>query len=97
MQEKIQTSRNVLNLGAGVNDAPALAQAAIDNALPDVLAPGRSSNRVRHLCGYQRPSGVRVAAIWPTPILNEGNVMALDIKSVASPNPGADFTVVIQI
>jgi len=34
--------------------------------------------------------------IWPTPILNEGYDLAFDIKAVASPDPGADLTVVIQ-
>ena len=34
--------------------------------------------------------------VWPTPILNEGNVLAFDIKAVASPDPGSDLTVVIQ-
>jgi hypothetical protein len=35
-------------------------------------------------------------AIWPTPILNEGDDLAFDILSVASPDPGSDLTVVIQ-
>jgi len=35
-------------------------------------------------------------AIWPTPILLEGNDLAFDIKGVASPDPGSDLTVVIQ-
>ena len=34
--------------------------------------------------------------IWPTPIMMEGNVLAFDIKTGASPNPGSDLTVVIQ-
>ncbi|MCC6366861.1 MAG: hypothetical protein IT165_25345 [Bryobacterales bacterium] len=34
--------------------------------------------------------------IWPTPILYEGDALAFDILSVASPDPGADLTVVIQ-
>jgi len=34
--------------------------------------------------------------IWPTPVLNEGDSLAFDILSVASPDPGADLTVVIQ-
>jgi hypothetical protein len=34
--------------------------------------------------------------IWPTPVLNESNDMAFDILSVASPDPGADLTVVVQ-
>lgn len=34
--------------------------------------------------------------IWPTPILNEGDSLAFDILGVASPDPGADLTVVIQ-
>ncbi len=35
-------------------------------------------------------------AIWPTPILNEGDDLAFDILAVASPDPGSDVTVVIQ-
>ncbi|MCL4851668.1 MAG: hypothetical protein KJZ78_09835 [Bryobacteraceae bacterium] len=34
--------------------------------------------------------------IWPTPILNEGDDLAFDILSVASPDPGSDLTVAIQ-
>ncbi|MBL8227259.1 MAG: hypothetical protein JNL98_02225 [Bryobacterales bacterium] len=34
--------------------------------------------------------------IWPTPILHEGDALAFDILSVASPDPGSDLTVVIQ-
>jgi hypothetical protein len=34
--------------------------------------------------------------IWPTAVLNEGDSLAFDILSVASPDPGADLTVVIQ-
>jgi len=35
-------------------------------------------------------------AIWPTPILREGDDLAFDILAVASPDPGVDLTVVIQ-
>jgi hypothetical protein len=42
-------------------------------------------------------AGERVRpTIWPTPILNEGNDLAFDILSVASPDPGSDLTVAIQ-
>lgn len=34
--------------------------------------------------------------IWPTPALNEGDDLTFDILAVASPDPGADLTVVIQ-
>jgi len=34
--------------------------------------------------------------IWPTPVLNEGDDLAFDILSVASPDAGSDLTVVIQ-
>jgi hypothetical protein len=34
--------------------------------------------------------------IWPTPVLYEGDDLAFDILAVASPDPGADLTVVIQ-
>jgi len=34
--------------------------------------------------------------IWPTPTLNEGDELAFDILTVASPDPGSDLTVVIQ-
>jgi hypothetical protein len=34
--------------------------------------------------------------IWPTPVLNECDDLAFDILAVASPDPGADLTVVIQ-
>jgi hypothetical protein len=34
--------------------------------------------------------------IWPTPVLNEGDHLAFDIRAVASPDPGSDLTVVIQ-
>ncbi len=34
--------------------------------------------------------------IWPTAVLNEGDDLAFDILAVASPDPGADLTVVIQ-
>ena len=44
-----------------------------------------------HVAGAQiRP------CIWRTPVLKEGNDVAFDIKAVASPNAGADLTVVIQ-
>jgi hypothetical protein len=35
-------------------------------------------------------------SIWPTAVLNEGDDLAFDILGVASPDPGVDFTVVIQ-
>ena len=35
-------------------------------------------------------------AIWPTPVMNEGDDLAFDILAVASPDSGADLTVVIQ-
>ncbi len=35
-------------------------------------------------------------AIWPTPIMNEGDDLAFDIIAVASPSAGSDLTVVIQ-
>jgi len=35
-------------------------------------------------------------AIWPTPVMNEGDDLAFDILAVASPDAGADLTVVIQ-
>ncbi|MCL4797534.1 MAG: hypothetical protein KJZ84_23420 [Bryobacteraceae bacterium] len=35
-------------------------------------------------------------AIWPTPILLEGDDLAFDILAVASPDSGSDPTVVIQ-
>jgi hypothetical protein len=35
-------------------------------------------------------------AIWPTPVLNEGDDLAFDLLAVASPDPGSDVTVVIQ-
>jgi hypothetical protein len=34
--------------------------------------------------------------IWPTPVLHEGDDLAFDILAVASPDPGADLTLVIQ-
>jgi hypothetical protein len=34
--------------------------------------------------------------IWPTAVLHEGDDLAFDILAVASPDPGADLTVVIQ-
>lgn len=41
------------------------------------------------------PERVR-PAIWPTPIMNEGDDLAFDILVVAAPDPGSDLTVVIQ-
>jgi hypothetical protein len=42
-------------------------------------------------------AGERVRpTIWPTPFLIEGDDLAFDILSVASPDPGGDLTVVIQ-
>jgi hypothetical protein len=35
-------------------------------------------------------------AIWPTPVLNEGDDLAFDILGVASPDPGSDLTVIVQ-
>ena len=44
-----------------------------------------------------RVIGERVRpTIWPTPILREGDDLAFDILAVASPDPGADLTVVAQ-
>jgi hypothetical protein len=34
--------------------------------------------------------------IWPTAVMNEGDDLAFDILSVASPDAGSDLTVVIQ-
>ncbi len=35
-------------------------------------------------------------AIWPTPVLYEGDDLAFDILAVASPDSGSDLTVVVQ-
>ena len=35
-------------------------------------------------------------AIWPTPVLDEGDDLAFDILGVGSPDSGSDLTVVIQ-
>jgi len=43
------------------------------------------------------PVGTRIRpTIWPTPVLREGDDLASDILTVASPAPGSDLTVVIQ-
>ncbi|MGH9720312.1 MAG: hypothetical protein ACRD8O_08870 [Bryobacteraceae bacterium] len=42
-------------------------------------------------------AGERVRpTIWPTPILREGDALAFDILSVASPDSGSDLSVVVQ-
>ena len=62
----------------------------------EILAVDAAAQTFDAVVTSNHPACALRPCIWPTPILNEGNVLAFDIKSVASPNPGADLTVVIQ-
>lgn len=74
-----------IDLGGANEEFVHLLAADPDNQTLDAIVTGN------HLAGENiRP------AIWPTPILNEGDDLAFDILSVASPDPGSDLTVVIQ-
>src|SRR5262249_40003967 len=64
---------------------------------PDRTQGSHSSNQTFDaVVAKDHPAWAIRPCVWPTPILNEGYDLAFDIKAVASPNPGADLTVVIQ-
>ena len=62
----------------------------------EILAVDAENQTFDAVVTMDHPACAFRPCIWPTPILNEGNDLAFDIKAVASPNPGADLTVVIQ-
>ena len=62
----------------------------------EILAVDAEAQTFDAVVSRDHPACALRPCIWPTPILTEGNVLAFDIKAVASPNPGADLTVVIQ-
>jgi len=62
----------------------------------EVLAVDAANQTFDAVVTRDHPACAIRPCIWPTPILNEGNDLAFDIKTVASPNPGSDLTVVIQ-
>ena len=62
----------------------------------EILAVDAEAQTFDAVAVRDHPACALRPCIWPTPILAEGNVLAFDIKAVASPNPGADLTVVIQ-
>lgn len=62
-----------------------------------VLSIDPESRSFRAIMTKDHAVGERIRpAIWPTPVLNEGDDLAFDILAVASPEPGSDLTVVIQ-
>ncbi len=74
-----------IDLGGGNEEFVQVLAVDPDNQTFDAIVTGN------HLVGESiRP------AIWPTPIMNEGDDLAFDILAVASPDSGADLTVVIQ-
>jgi hypothetical protein len=62
----------------------------------EILAVDPDNQTFDAVMSMSHPACALRPCIWPTPILNEGNDLAFDIKAVASPNPGEDLTVVIQ-
>jgi hypothetical protein len=74
-----------INLGAG--DEEYVQVTAWDSAAQTFTAIFTKN----HLIGAAvRPT------VWPTAVLNEGDSLAFDILSVASPDPGSNLTLVIQ-
>lgn len=62
----------------------------------EVLAVDPVNQMFDAMVTREHPACTIRLCIWPTPILNEGYDLAFDINTVASPNPGADLTVIIQ-
>jgi hypothetical protein len=74
-----------IDLGGGNEECVQVLAVDPDNQTFDAVVTGD------HLAGENiRP------AIWPTPILREGDDLAFDILGVASPDPGADLRVAVQ-
>ncbi|HPU74494.1 MAG TPA: hypothetical protein PLA43_21285, partial [Bryobacteraceae bacterium] len=68
-----------------------------DEEYVEVLAANPDNQTFTAIFTKDHPLGATVRpTVWPTPILNEGDDLAFDILAVASPDPGADLTVVIQ-
>jgi hypothetical protein len=62
-----------------------------------VLAADPDSQTFMAIFTKDHAAGATVRpTIWPTPVLNEGDHLAFDIRAVVSPDPGSDLTVVIQ-
>ncbi len=68
-----------------------------DEEYVQVLAADPDNQTFDAIFTKDHPMGATVRpTIWPTAILNEGDSLAFDILAVASPDPGADLTVVVQ-
>ena len=62
-----------------------------------VISVDPESQSFQAIVTKDHAAGERIRpTIWPTPVLNEGDDLAFDILAVASPDPGADLTVVVQ-
>jgi hypothetical protein len=68
-----------------------------DEEYVEVLAADSDSQTFMAIFTKDHAAGATVRpTIWPTPVLNEGDHLAFDIRAVASPDLGSDLTVVFQ-
>jgi len=62
-----------------------------------VLSTDPDTQTFQAILTKSHTTGERIRpAIWPTPVLYEGDDLAFDILAVSSPGPGSDLTIVIQ-
>jgi hypothetical protein len=62
-----------------------------DEEYVKVLAADSDSQTFTAIFTKDHAAGATVRpTIWPTPVFNEGDHLAFDIRAVASPDPGSD-------
>jgi hypothetical protein len=84
-------------LGLDVGEFVQINLGRADEEYVQVLAADPGNQAFTAVFAKSHAMGATVRqTIWPTPVLNEGDSLAFDILAVASPNAGADLTVVVQ-
>ena len=97
-QQTVATASYGANrLGFDVGEFVHINRDHADEEYVQALAADQENQTFTAIFAKSHSTGATVRpTVWPTPILNEGDSMAFDILGVASPDPGADLTVVIQ-
>jgi hypothetical protein len=97
-QQTVSTASYGANkLGFGVGEFVHVNLGQADEEYVQVLAADPENQTFNAVFAKDHSIGATVRpTIWPTPVLNEGDSLALDILGVANPNLGSDLTVVIQ-
>lgn len=97
-RQTVQTASYGANrLGLDVGEFVHVGPGTANEEYVQVVAADPDNQTFDAIFTKDHAAGERVRpTIWPTPILREGDALAFDILSVASPDPGSDLTVVIQ-